>query len=132
MSPGPDDGDVSDVGAEADTPRAESLVAPNSLDPFTLEAALPDEASHRAFLLELADVEQRRGEDASALEYLRAALDTHPPDAAANQLRARIHTLQATLNLAAENMQRRPVIQSSVVQTVVVRPRLSALPEVHP
>jgi hypothetical protein len=55
----------------------------------------------------------------------------HSPAAQASQLKTRIHGLEVALNLAAENAQRRPVVQPSVVQTVVVRPRLSALPEVH-
>ncbi len=123
--------DVSNDTTSTDTPGVESSVVPN-LDPFTLDAALPDEGSRRAFLLMLADVDQHRGEDSAALEELEAALKMHPSAAQASELNARIHSLQAALDLDAENAQRRPVIQSSVVQTDIARPRLSVLPEVHP
>jgi hypothetical protein len=136
FAPNADSGDVdvkdlSDNTADTDIPGIEPSAAPNPLDPFTLNAALPDESSHRAFLLALADVDQHRGDDTAASQDLDAALNMHPPAAQASQLKGRIHALRAALNLAAENAQRRPLIQSSVVQTVVVRPRLNALPEVH-
>ena len=134
FAPNPQSSDVNDVSdntADTAIPGVETSAAPNLLDPFTVDAALPDEASHRAFLLALADVDQHCGDDAAASRDLDAALKMHSPAAQASQLKTRIHGLEVALNLAAENAQRRPVVQSSVVQTVVVRPRLSALPEVH-
>ena len=112
--------------------RVQSVTAYNALDPFTFDAALPDNASRLALLVALADVDHHRGDDASALQKLRAALRSHPSAAQEGQLRDRIHDLEVILALARENAQRRPVIQGSVVQNVVVRPRLNALPEVHP
>ena len=126
------DSDSVDNTVNIDTRSVVTGVAPNALDPFTLDVAIPNEAAHREFLLALADVEQHRGDDAAALQDLNAALEMHPSATQASQLNARIKTLQASLRLAAENAQRRPVIQSSIVQTAVVRPRLSALPEVRP
>jgi hypothetical protein len=134
FAPNPQSSDVNDVSdntADTAIPGVETSAAANPLDPFTVDAALPDEASHRAFLLALADVDQHCGDDAAASRDLDAALKMHSPAAQASQLKTRIHGLEVALNLAAENAQRRPVVQSSVVQTVVVRPRLSALPEVH-
>lgn len=110
----------------------ETSEPPNSLDSFTLEAALPDEASRRVLLLTLADVDSHRGEDELTLQELRAVLNMHTTAAQTAELQARILGLQNAVDLAAQNTQRRPVIQESVVQTVVVRPRLTALREVHP
>jgi hypothetical protein len=124
--------DVGDDTVDTDTPSAGTAVAQNPLNPFTLDAAIPNEASHRAFLLALAEVDQHRGENVVAVQELDAALRLHPPAAQANQLKARVDTLRVSLSLAAENAQRRPAIQPSVVQGVIVRPRLRALPEVHP
>jgi hypothetical protein len=129
------DGDATDVAgntAETDTPAVENPIAATPLDPFTLDAAVPDEASHRAFLVALADVDQHRGDEAAASQDLAAALKMNPSATQASELKARIHAPENALNLATENTQRRPVIQSSIVQTAVVRPRLTALPEVHP
>jgi hypothetical protein len=118
--------------AGIETAAARTPDAANLLDPFTVDAALPDEASHRAFLLSLADVDQRCGDEASALQELEVSLKMHPPSAESVQLKNRITSLRNALDLAAENARRRPVIQASVVQTVVVRPRLRTRPEVRP
>lgn len=123
------DSDDSDAQVNA-TASQRSSASP--LDPFTLDAAIPDETAHRAFLIALAEVDHHRGDDVSALQDLRAAAAMHPPVAQAEQLSSQISKIQAALNLAAENRSRRPVIQSSLVQIDVVRPRLTALTEVHP
>jgi hypothetical protein len=127
-----DDSASNDDAAESSTPAIDASAAQSSVDPFTLHAVLPDETARRTFLLALADVDRKCGQEGIAVEDLNAALDTHPPASQAGQIKARIHALQNAIDLANENAARRPVIQPSVVQSVVVRPRLTALPEVHP
>ena len=124
--------DAIDSAIDINTTGIESPVVSKPLDPFTLDAAIPDKAAHRDLLLALADVDEHRGDKADAMQDLDAALRMHPSAAQTSPLNTRIKALRTSLHLAAENAQRRPVIQSSVVQTVVVRPRLNALPEVHP
>lgn len=128
----PESGNTSGGLAEPGTAEVDRTTSGSSVDPFTLEAVMPDEASRRTLWLTLADVDRHRDENEAGLEDLRAALGMHPSATQTIQINARIHELQSALDLAEENARRRPEIQPSVVQSVVVRPRLTAIPEVHP
>jgi hypothetical protein len=87
----------------------------------------------RDFLLALATMEEHLSEEQQAIEDLQTAAQLTEDKVQQSRIASRIGSLQERLNVRQENATRRPVIQTSTQQAVLVRPRLTAsATKVHP
>ncbi|MBB5063430.1 hypothetical protein [Granulicella mallensis] len=87
----------------------------------------------RDFLLALATMEEHLSEEQQAIEDLQTASQLTEDKVQQSKIALRISSLQERLNVRQENATRRPVIQTSTQQAVLVRPRLTAsATKVHP
>jgi cellulose synthase operon protein C len=77
-----------------------------------------------AFSLAVADVYENTGDSISAINYLRTAATLNRDPSRRNTIAKRIVAIEERLRIDAEDANRRPVIQSGLNQTVVVRPRI--------
>lgn len=75
---------------------------------------------------ELAAIYERTGEFASAISWLNSAGVLAADSSHAQGLREHAAVLQAKLSREVQNATRRPVIQESLDQTIVVRPRIAS------
>jgi len=74
----------------------------------------------------LATMEEHLAQEQQAIKDLQTAALLTEDNAQKLKIESRIHGLQERLTIRQENATRCPVIQKSVEQTVLVRPRLTA------
>ena len=74
----------------------------------------------------LATMEEHTAQEQQAIRDLQTAALLTDDKAQTLKIEGRIQVLQYRLTMQQENATRRPVIQKSVEQTVLVRPRLTA------
>jgi len=84
------------------------------------------QAEKHDFVLMLATMEEHLAQEQQAIRDLQTAALLTDDKAQALKTESRIHILQERLTIQQENATRRPVIQKSIEQTVLVRPRLTA------
>jgi cellulose synthase operon protein C len=84
------------------------------------------QAEKHDFVLMLATMEEHLAQEQQAIRDLQTAASLTDDKAQKLKIESRIHGLQERLTIQQENATRRPVIQKSVEQTVLVRPRLTA------
>ena len=87
---------------------------------------LNSEDKRREFLMQLAKMEEQLKDNGAAVRDLTAALYATSDEVELKKIHADIDRLKARMTMDAENAARRPVIQPSVEQKVLVRPRLVA------
>ena len=87
---------------------------------------LNTEDKRRDFLMQLAKMEEQLKDSGTAVRDLKAAVYATSDQVELKKIHAEIDRLQARMTMDAENAARRPVIQPSVEQKVLVRPRLMA------
>jgi len=83
-------------------------------------------AEKHDFVLMLATMEEHTAQEQQAIRDLQTAALLTDDKAQTLKIEGRIQVLQDRLTMQQENATRRPVIQKSVEQTVLVRPRLTA------
>ena len=98
---------------------------------YSVRGALPDDAAKLKLMLAVAAVEEHQGNLVSAEQDYAAAAELASSSTETAAYKAHAKTLADALALAAENNARRPVVQDSIEQTVLVRPRLTSLKEVR-
>ena len=84
------------------------------------------QAEKHDFVLMLATMEEHLAQEQQAIRDLQTAALLTEDKALKLKIEGRIHVLQDRLAIKQENATRRPAIQKSVEQTVLVRPRLVA------
>jgi len=130
-TPNSQDG-VANNGASAvddssgDTASYVAGMAVANADQNSLEGMLSTPEMRREFLLLLAKVDEQLKDDGAAVRDLQAASTLTKDATEKAKVDAQVKTLQARISIAVENAERRPVIQPSVEQKVLVRPKLVA------
>ncbi len=120
----PDQGTPAEAGAESDTAYGADESA-ESVSVF-MPASLASGAAKLAFALEVAKMQEQLGQDGDAVTWLRAAADLTTDSGQRAGIAKRLAAARLRVRVAAENRARRPVVQTSLVQPVLVRPRVSA------
>jgi hypothetical protein len=89
-----------------------------------LSAVLATNSAKLDFALSLAAMDEHLGDDGRAAQELQAAMRLTPDKTQKTTLQGRALALRRQVAVARDNATRRPVIQDSIEQTVLVRPRL--------
>lgn len=122
--------DSDNTGADSETTQASTS---DSAAAYSLHSVLASKGSQRTFLLALAGAEEHMRDVQPAINDLQAAQRLAASAAEKAGIAAHISALQHQLAVVQDNAGRRPVIQSSIEQTVRVRPRATlATTEVQP
>jgi hypothetical protein len=138
-----DDADAADTVADPSADIANEAIQPTgtqnatqyvaNTDLYSLSAALASDSDKLAFALSLAAMDQRLGDDQRAAQDLQAATRLSSDKTQQVALTARALALRSRLAIARDNAARRPIIQDSIEQTMLVRPRLrTGAAEVQP
>ncbi|MES2391839.1 MAG: hypothetical protein V4555_09370, partial [Acidobacteriota bacterium] len=96
------------------------------LQAFSVRAVFDDDDGQKAGLfVALAEMDAHLQADADEVRDLKAAALWMKPGAEKKKVEARVKVIEARMDMERRNAARRPVIQKSVEQMVVVRPRLT-------
>lgn len=116
--PTDDQGDSDASGSEAANDTDERI-------PVVMPAVLSSHAERLAFALEMAKMDERLGQDGDTANWLMRAADLSLGAGQKAAIAKRLAAARERLRVSAENAARRPVVQPSLDQAVVVRPRVS-------
>lgn len=110
-------------------PSASSLddPAPDDASLTPLPGILRSSEERIIFAQAVAALYEKNGDDASGMTYLSMAASLNHDAVRAKTIAANLAAIEARIQLAAANQSRRPVIQPELNQSVVVRPRLTAI-----
>jgi hypothetical protein len=115
------------TGQQAEADEGDSTSSDSEqVSPVAIPVIVSSRAEKLAFSLEVAKMHERLGQDSEAVTWLTQAAKLTSDGTEKAMLIKRLDAARQRIEIAEDNDSRRPVVQASIDQAILVRPRLSA------